>query len=391
MISLLLSFVFAPAKVVELVEPNADSISIQALVSLPDLGAKDLARLNLIVSAIPKQTLDYPRREMLIVTDGEPVRCNITPDHVRVVVNVPPDHLKAGLGVMEALLRNATLTAENLEAAKEEQDEPDYWSSALNPIDLPKVKLTAEEAQQLYHRVFRPDRLLLTVGGRFAQGDAEQAWTKRMALWPVEKEPKGFFDNTPIAERTKGSGAITTVDLVAAPFSANETGVQSKILSMFAFGVGKRASLFRVVREKHGWSYRQEAILSPTKDGFVPHLLVAMIPTDDAQDRAKTMRTELLEDVGTWDSTTRDRAFGMAEAVLSGYIPFNPFYFLGDSPAGNSLEDRTFLSGYWKMKTGTRWNPGLLLDSMKKVSVDELKESAKAMLATVIPRILPGG
>src|SRR5476649_2228121 len=104
MIALLALAVMAPAQVLEFVDPSANRISIQAMLQLPNLGAKDMAKLDIIGQAIPKQTLEYPRREMMVVTDGEPAHCNISPDYLRLVVNVPPGKLKAGLSVMESLL-----------------------------------------------------------------------------------------------------------------------------------------------------------------------------------------------------------------------------------------------------------------------------------------------
>jgi len=390
MIALLACVVLAPWRVIESVEPQANRVSIQALVKIPSLGSIDMAKLNVIVQAIPKQTQDYPRREMLMVTDGEQVRCELTPDHIRFVVNIPPGRVKTGLGVMAALLENATLTQENLDAAALEKPIPDYWSAALDPVELPTVKVNAAEAQVLYHRVFRPERVLLTVGGKFTSGEAEQEWTNRMDHWQVEREPKGFFDVSEPKERIRNPGPVTTIDLVAAPVTSGDAALPSRILSLFALGVGKGSSLFRVVRQKRGWSYRQDAILSPTKDGWVPRLLIASIPTDDTAVRVKTIKADLLEDIGSWTMATRARAIGMAEAVLANHVPYSPLYVLGNSPVGFSLEDRTFLAGYWLMKTGQAWDPAALIDSMKKVSLEDLKEQATAILTTAIPRVLPG-
>ncbi len=83
MITLLAIAFLAPTRVVEVVEPNARNVSIQALVKMPNLGAKDMAKHDIVVQAIPKQTEVYSRREMLMVTSGDPVRANITPDHIR--------------------------------------------------------------------------------------------------------------------------------------------------------------------------------------------------------------------------------------------------------------------------------------------------------------------
>jgi len=391
MTALIALALIGPWKAFEFVEPQANGISIQALVSLPKLGAKDMAKLEIIAGAIPKQTLEYPRREMLMVTGGEPAKCEITPDLLRMVVNVPPDKLKAGIGVMESLVRDATLTQENLDAAAQELPVPDYWSAALNPFSLPAVKVKADEAQALYHRVLRPERILLIVGGKFASGDAQQEWARRMERWTAGKEQTGYFDISAPADRDRNPGPVTTIDLAVAPLAAGDSGLPSKILALYALGTGKGSSLFRVVRERLGWSYRQEAVLSPTRDGWLPRLLIACIPTADMAERVKTIKANLLDDISSWTPATRDRAIGMAKAVLINQVPFNPLYVLGNSPVGNSLEDRTFLAGYWQLKTGNPWDPVAIFESMKQVSLDDLKEQATSMLTTEIPRVLPGG
>jgi len=390
MISLLAFVVFAPAHVIELIEPKATEISIQALIKLPDLGAKDLAKLGIIAQTIPKQTQAYPRREMLTVTAGVPVRCTIDPDIVRIVVSVPPDKLKSGLSLMESLIQDATLTQENLDAAALELAVPDYWSAALNPIALPSVKLTSDEAQVLYKRVFRPERIQLVVGGSFAKTEAISAWSVRMDHWTPAPESRGYFDITPTQERTHNTSSVTTIDLVGAPIPSSDASLSARLLALFALGTGKGASLFRIVREKYAWSYRQEAILSPTRDGWVPRLLIASIPTDVTADRVKTIKNDLMDDVKSWTEASRARALGMAEAVFKHDVPFSPLYVLGASPVGNSLEARTFMAGYWPLKTGTPWDPDALLAAMKKTSLDDLKDQASAILTSAIPRVLPG-
>jgi hypothetical protein len=119
--------------------------------------------------------------------------------------------------------------------------------------------------------------------------------------------------------------------------------------------------------------------------------MIANIPVDDTADRVKTIKADLLDDIGAWTAASHDRAVGMATAVLIYHVPFSPIYVLGSSPAGDSLEDRTFLAGYWQMKTGKPWDPKELLESMKRVSLDDLKEQATNILTTAMPRVLAGG
>jgi len=391
MIALFICSFLATSSVVEMVEPNAHEVSIQALIKLPKLGAKDLAKLEIIARAIPRQTEDYPRREMLVVTGGQPVRCEITPDVMRISEFVQPDNVKAGLSLMESLVRRATLLQDNLDASALEFSRSDYWSDALNPTIRPIVKLSHDEAQTLYNRVVRPERLLLAVGGKIVSGEAQDNWEHRMESWNPGPEPKGYFDISTAHELDRGSTSVTTLDLAGDAMLPDDAAFSTQALAMFALGSGKGASLFRIVREKHAWSYRQEAILLPTIDGWQPHLLIASIPSDETAQRADTIKAELLDDIKSWTDADLARAVGMADAVLMRGVEFSPLYVLGTSPARNSLGDRTYMAGYWQLKTGKPWNPAGLLDSMRHVTLEDLKDHAMTILQSSKARILSGG
>ena len=118
--------------------------------------------------------------------------------------------------------------------------------------------------------------------------------------------------------------------------------------------------------------------------------MIASIPFAEPKERAKMIQAELLDDVKAWTEATRKRAIGMAEAVFTHQVPFSPFYVHGKSGISDSLEDQTYMAAYWPMKTGQPWNPQALLESMRNVSLDELKEQATNQLSVEIPNILPG-
>ncbi len=390
MIALLLSTVVASSSVVEIPDATAHEVTIQAIIRIPKLGAKDLAKLQIIVKAIPKQTEDYARREMLVVTSGQPVQCQLTNDVIRISASVQPDNVAAGLSLMESLVRKASLFQENLDAAASEIERPDYWSAALNPIEYPAVKLGPDEAQALYHRVIRPENLMLAVGGKIVPGDAQDKWERRMEAWNPGPKPKGYFDESAPTQLLHNTSAVSVITLAGTSIPSGDAALSTEALAMFALGSGKGASLFRVVREKHGWSYRQEAVLLPTLDGWQPQIVIAMKPTDDISQKVETIKSDLMEDVKNWNAADLARALGMASAVLDRNVPFSPLYVLGNSPAGTSLEDRTFLAGYWMMKTGKPWSPMGMLESMSHVTLEDLKDQATGILNGATVRILPG-
>jgi len=389
MITLLAATLFA-SSIIEWNDPNAQEITIQAIVRLPKLGARDQAKLQVLARTIPKQTEDYARREMLMITGGAWVQCELTSEVLRISESVPANNLKGGLSLMDSFLRRATLYQEALDASAEQVDIKDYWSQALDPRVLPPVKMQRDDALALYHRIFRPSTVTIAVGGRLTPGEATEIWEKRMESWVPEPLPKERHDDSEPQVRTTNGSGITTIRYVAPAIPSGDPALSTEMLALFALGSGKGSSLFRIAREKHGWSYRQEAILVPTLEGWQLELLVASNPAEGAATKAESIKTELLEDVKAWTADDLNRALGMASAVLDRSIPFSPLYVLGDRPIGASLEDQTFWAGYWEMKTGKKWSPIALLESMNHVTLDDLKDRATTFLNGVKVTVLPG-
>ena len=147
------------------------------------------------------------------------------------------------------------------------------------------------------------------------------------------------------------------------------------LLATYALGVGKGSSLFRIPREKHGWSYLQSSFLSPTLAGWEPRLFVAALRKTFTENMISDLRQDLADDVKSWSEDDRTRALQMLEATLTRGVPYGAIW-LGDGPVGESLQDRTEFSDYWMMKTGQPWDPQKLIDICESVDLDTLKTTA---------------
>jgi hypothetical protein len=64
----------------------------------------------------------------------------------------------------------------------------------------------------------------------------------------------------------------------------------------------------------------------------------------------------------------------------------SPFYFSGDRPLVNSLDDRTFLNAYWRMKTGRAWSQ----PDLRNVTIDHVRQLALDWVRPENARIVPG-
>lgn len=373
------ALLFAPVvRIVETVDPGQDRIAIEALVSCEDLGAKDRDDIAVMGKAMAMRSLDFTRSQMAIITGGRPVNCDLTPAGLRFDASVPAGRLKEGIALMYSVLTHPTFDEEDFEKASERLSRTprEGWNQAFDPISHVFRPLKTNGAQLLFTRVFRPEKITLGFGGNFKPGEPLAFWQKRSEEWSVPKMPTGYFDiSKPSLAKFNGLNVIPAPLLGVKPLTRLDQDTAATLLAIFSLGVGKDASLFRIVREKLALSYRQEILLVGVPEGLEPRWVIASsqtIPFD-------VVRADLEADIDTWTEATRVRALAMARGVWKHKLPWNPIVVTGRE-AGTPLEDETFLNAYWTRLTGLRWDADRLITVMESVPLDELKESARRLL-----------
>jgi hypothetical protein len=382
-------FAFA-AVVYENLEPSASEVSIQALVKLPAMDATDTNALEVLADVLPQEIEGYSRRDILTVTNGISPWCAVEPDHLRLTMFVHPANVKAGLSLLDAMMRRSRISDAKVKEAIDRRNRISYWGAALRPIELKLNEVRGQDVQDLYGRIFRPDDIVLAVGGKVVPHQAKQEWEQRLTNWGKPRAWPNSKYRPATTIRTKNPAGVTTLDLAAPAFPARDAQLNTRILALVGLGTGKGSSLFRVARQKLLMSYRQESVLSPTLEGFEPRLILVMQPSEDEAAKVETLRTALLEDIKNWTEADRLRAVGMTEAVLLRATEWSPLSLLRQGPVPDDLEGRTFLRAYWPMKTGQPWDPGAMLEEMQKVSLADLKEAATQIVASAKPRLQAG-
>lgn len=376
----------------ELIDNSASYVSVQAIVALPKLSGHEIAEMQVLADTMAIEVEGFSRPEMLNFAGmaGDTLRITLMPDHLRIQIGVPPAAMKSAIGYIDQILHNSRLMPEPLNKAIAEipTRKRSVWSTAVDPYTIQYSRLKRDEIVELYQRICRPENVYLTVGGPIKSGEASAYWDQKVKDWKVGRLPKPSLDTDPPKEILAVPGNVSTVELRGKTLVGNDPEMSTKILAVIALGSGKGSAMFERLREGKGWSYRQEAIITPTLDGFTPRFLMATNDKTEPFELAKGMKEELTAAVAEWKEADLNRARGMAEGILQRGLEMSPFYFNPYWPITTSLHDRTFMAAYWPMKTGREWSPNKLLGQMALATVEDLKASATSILETAQPRIL---
>ncbi|MCW5942835.1 MAG: insulinase family protein [Fimbriimonadaceae bacterium] len=366
----------SPITTLPMPESGADTVCVQAFVVLPALSAPFRAQLEVLADTLPKGADNYTEAQIRRYTGivGRPLRATVGPDYLRLEASCPPDQLATVLGILASVLRAPTLSNEAIEDSvlARSTTTPSDWSIALDPLRLDFRAIRRSDLLDLHESIVRPESTFLCVGGKFDPKVLAEVVAGRFSGWNPRKVV-GRFDYE--RETRSWNPGLRVVSLVGPPISLRAEPY-APLLAAFALGSGKGSSVFRVLREANGWSYRQEAFLWPDREGVRLRTVIlsearAVSPSPEEAKKA------LIADVAGWGEATRARALGIAEAVLLRDAPYLPIRLSArDHAETENLAGRTRLAGWWFLKTGEVWDPQGVLDGLRTVSLEKMKEVA---------------
>jgi hypothetical protein len=352
--------------VLETVSPSATNIRLVAIVSLPPLGPHGTRIARSIVASMKGDTDDFTRRQVLDIVSTGP-RFEWTPDHIRVEFTVGPKSLRTGLRLMESLVRRPSI--ENLLTAPEGSP----WSRAAYQIQPDLRPMGPAEVDAIRSIILRLDRITVAVSGPIVPGEPTQYWQEISQENPDPK-PIKFYEPAPPPVNLP-----SVVNSLAGPaISANDPDLPATILAMIALGSGKASTLHRVLREDLGLSYRQEAVLTPVPQGWIPQLIFQLGPGSGG-DSLSVAKAAIANDVSSWTEANRLRALGMAKVIFRLGVPFSPLYNEPSGPSGSGEE--TFFDAWWFSRTGQRFDVAAFLDRLGSVDLEKLKKTAAQIVS----------
>lgn len=384
-----------PGRFVELPMPASDTICISVVAPTGELDPRESGIVRVLARMIPQGALEYPKSKIdaLTIPTGHPLTCTVMPDHLCLQADVPAAYLREGLDMVHTLIEKAYLNEEDLDQALGELPfaKNSYWKIALDPMTIDFEKIDRRDIFAMYQKLFQPANLSIAVSGPFADNEARDLWLKYYEDWKPQEILHPRTGLSAEARPMQALQPITTIEVAGTEFKGSDATLPDKLLAIFALGVGKDSTVFRVIRQKLRISYRQEAFLWPTAAGFRPRIIVAVKPRNDEDGLGGQIKSAVLGDVDTWNEATRLRALAMAQAVYGRGLPLDPLVLQTAGNVGLSQDDRTFMTAYWPLKTGQYWIEANLLTSLNKVTLDEMRKAAKDMFGAGMTRIISGG
>jgi predicted Zn-dependent peptidase len=393
--ALLLGVALASPQVVEVRIPDAEAIHIQALVKLPKLDARELGAAQLLTATLSAGTSDLTGIELRRLAGfvGYPLTCTLMPDHIRIAFAVSKSDLPLASRILEDLLRKATFPDESINPLLETMPfrRRSFFTEALDPAVPRFDRVTRETIVKLYTHIFRPENVFVAVGGAFAPGQGKAEMTSRFASWSPDRDtyPKFHmvdFPKSVVARRRP----ITTLELACPETPLGSSGFPAELVAAAALSMGKGATLFRVVREGMGLSYKQDAFYWPSEGGVRLRIVVTMAPRPDEDTLPEQVRAGILKDIDTWTEADLARAKAVLRAALAGGEIPGPFWFRSDRPLDSGDDDRTLLAAYWRMKTGGDYDQEALLASCASTNLEQIKAAAKRTVAGAQTSLISG-
>lgn len=380
-------------QVIETPRQDANVVVVQAFVKGGPRATEYYAAWRLLGSMLLDGTDVYTRADLIRYGSraGIAPRVDVYPDFMTVTLVAPEGGLDLAASLMESLLKEPTLDRERfLELAQElAHSEPSPWQAALAPYSRPFGSVKHRDVWEAYAWAFRPENVVISVGGRFEPGAAARAFDERMASWTPGRKPPRFGSGV----SSKPLGALTT-EAAAYDFSGPPVepadSIARSLLAVAALGVGRGSAMHRVLREREAISYAQEAMLWPTADGLRPRLLLLHAPSRVDPELPAKVIALLRADVGRWEESDRERALAVAEAALDRPDGWQPIPLPVSLVADRRLALQVCWRGYAAMSGGISDDLDSVLESLRRVTLADLQASATDILDRVVPRMVPG-
>jgi predicted Zn-dependent peptidase len=392
--ALLITTANAPVRVLELVEPG-QLVVVQAYLKAPEnMTEREAASWQVLGRVLLLGTVEYTP-EVLRNYGGQagvPPSVTVMPDFMRVQIVLPRSGLSLAGDLMFSVLTRPALREDDVALMKAELQSADQsaWISAMAGLDYRYDRIREGDVKNIWIRALRPENLNFVVGGGFDPGAGKAELESRFERWTAPRDPGPPRVDGPAKPKLSFPEPVSTFMLTGRTMTPASAASAAKLLSVFALGVGKEASMHRVLRGSLGLSYLQSAVLWPTNKGWTPSLLMVRKTESEEAKHASEMKAALLADVDKWKDHDLVRAKAIAEAAFARNLSSSPVWLGPDGPMTQSLFDRCAWRGYLEMVGSGALREQVMVGAMQNVDLEQLQAAAKELLEECNVGWVPG-
>ncbi|MBS1725808.1 MAG: insulinase family protein [Armatimonadetes bacterium] len=348
-----------------------DSVSIEAIVTLPPLNPAQRYLMGQALTLAVQRTQEYGSRDVLrVLKTGTRFRLYQAADHLRIGLTVEPKDLGTGLSLLRSVMTKPSFLEDTIKAKKSSVKDP--WQPAYNGFSTMEVGLNQPDILQIWQGIMRPKNISVAVGGNFTANDPTEKWTTTWRGWnppletalPLKYPPKQIDLGNPVP--------LLIFD--SKPIKLTRDNMPLYFLAANALGVGKESILWQIAREEMGLSYRQESFLLPTDEGWRFRMAFA---TDDQGVKPETiakLREKIRASCAALTQADLDHAIGLGKGYLKNSIPTMPLILGIGSAVTNDPNDQLYLRHYWLSKFGFVWSADSLYGQMQTAKLEDLKK-----------------
>jgi hypothetical protein len=345
-----------PPPVLEIVDYNATSVEIEALVKLPKLNPAQRYVLDQTIYNLTARTLRYGSRDILrIVKPGTQVRTKLLPDAVRIGLTIDKEELSGGLGLMQSFLTSPSFVPEAYKMRP--QSTSNVYESVVIPNGISSVPLaTPETSLALWNALVRTNTVSLSVSGNFSPGEPTKKWMMFIDGWQSK-----FVGNLPLSFSRRVEKPEEGETLVF-DYETEKLDEMAKLVFMSVIlGGGKQSLLFKTTRERLAETYRQEAFVLPSEKGWILRIALGVEKTKFNPEKIEKLRSEILEEAKKCSEKQVKTSIGLLRGYLQNEISIRPICLGQEIDIANQPGDKIFLRSYYFSKTGRPWNQELFM------------------------------
>ena len=382
-------------RVLELVEPQSPTVVVQTYIKAPqNMTDRESAAWQVLGRVLLEGTIEYTPEKLREYGSQAGVAPSVTvmPDFMRLQIVLPRAGLALAGDLVFSILTRPAIREEDIARAIAQLsvEQRPAWIKLMSGIEFHYDRLRQGDVRNVWTRAVRPSNLNFVVGGGIEPGAGIAELQRRFDRWTAPRDPLGPRVDSQPSPAVSYPEPVSVFALMAPTTTPASASSAAKLLAVFALGVGRGSAMQEVLRETHGLSYLQSAVLWPTAKGWNPFFMMVRGTEPEEGKYAVQMKELLVADIDKWDESSVVRAQQMAEAAFTRNLSFSPIWLEPDGPMTQSLSDRCAWRGYLEMVGSGALREEVMLGAMKNVDLDQLKAGAKSLLDECNAGWLPG-